>query len=79
MKASAKEGSKHPPPLQLPHIAPSRSLPAIRPLREFDLRCVNLPMKSYDPSNDKFLSQFFQRQHRIRALSTEPHQKSLKT
>lgn len=77
MKPLAKEGTKQ--ILQLPHIRPSRSLPAIRPLKEFDLRCVNSRMKPYDPSNDKFLSQFFERQTRIRALSSEPLQKSMKT
>ena len=79
MKASEKEISKQSMSLHLPQIRPSRSLPAIRPIKNYDLRCVNLPMKPYDPSRDKFLSHFFERQNRIRALSTEGHQKSLKT
>jgi hypothetical protein len=70
MKSSGNANSKQPLPLSLPRIQAAKSLTAIRPHKEFDLRCVNLRMQSYNPSSDKFLSQFFQRQSRIRALSS---------
>ena len=65
----------------LPQIRPAKSMPIIPPTKEFDLRLVHIQMPPYQPEKDKFLSQYFERQTRIRTLSSsESHsKKSLKT